>query len=37
MRDPLGNMFRSAEKDIQIVNAYVIPDQDFVDGLSQIC
>jgi len=36
MRDPLGNMFRSAEKDIQIVNAYIIPDQDFVDGLSQI-
>ena len=36
MTDPLGKMFRSAEHDIQVVNAYIIPDQDFIDGMAQI-
>ena len=36
MRDPLGRMLRSATKEIQIVNAYIIPDQDFIDGLREI-
>ena len=36
MTDPLGKMFRSAEHDIQVVNAYIIPDQDFIDGMKQI-
>jgi putative cardiolipin synthase len=36
MRDPLGQMLRSATNDIQIINAYIIPDQDFIDGLRQI-
>lgn len=36
MTDPLGEMFRSAEHDIQVVNAYIIPDQDFIDGIKRI-
>ena len=36
MRDPLGRMLRSAAKEIHIVNAYIIPDQDFIDGLREI-
>ena len=36
MRDPLGQMLRSAAKEIHIVNAYIIPDQDFIDGLREI-
>jgi len=36
MRDPLGQMLRSAAEEIHIVNAYIIPDQDFIDGLRQI-
>jgi putative cardiolipin synthase len=36
MSDPLGKMFRAAEHDIQVVNAYIIPDQDFIDGMKQI-
>jgi putative cardiolipin synthase len=36
MTDPLGEMFRSAEHDIQVVNAYIIPDQDFIDGMKRI-
>jgi len=36
MTDPLGKMFRSAEHDIQVVNAYIIPDQDFIDGMKRI-
>jgi len=36
MTDPLGKMFRSAEQDIRVVNAYIIPDQDFIDGMKQI-
>lgn len=36
MRDPLGKLFWSAEKDIWIVNAYIIPDQDFIEKMRQI-
>jgi putative cardiolipin synthase len=36
MRDPLRKMFWSAEKDIRLVNAYIIPDQDFIDSMQQI-
>lgn len=36
MRDPLGKMFWSAERDIRLVNAYIIPDQDFIDSMQQI-
>jgi putative cardiolipin synthase len=36
MTDPLGQMMRSAEKDIQLVNAYIIPEQDFIDGIRQL-
>jgi len=36
MRDPLGQMLRSAATEIEIVNAYIVPDQDFIDGLREI-
>ena len=36
MTDPLGALLRSAEKDIQLVNAYIIPEQDFVDGIRRL-
>lgn len=35
MADPLGDLFRSAEKDIRIVNAYIIPNQNFIDGMQR--
>ena len=36
MTDPLGRILRAAEKDIQLVNAYIIPNQDFIDGIGRI-
>jgi putative cardiolipin synthase len=36
MVDPLGQMLREAEEDIHIVNAYIIPEQDFIDGIRRI-
>ena len=36
MTDPLGALLRSAEKDIQLVNAYIIPEQDFIDGIRRL-
>ena len=35
MKDPLGKMFGAAEMDIRIVNAYIIPGQDFIDKMKQ--
>lgn len=34
--EPLGKLLRSAERDIRIVNAYIIPDQKFIDGMRRI-
>jgi len=36
MSDPLGVALRSAEREIHLVNAYIIPDQDFIDGIREI-
>ncbi len=36
MIDPLGNVLRAAEERIDIVNAYIIPEQDFIDGIQRI-
>lgn len=33
MRDPLGRVLRSAQQEIDVINAYIIPDQDFIDAL----
>jgi putative cardiolipin synthase len=33
MTDPLGAIMRSAEHDIRLMNAYIIPEQDFVDAI----
>lgn len=33
---PLGEVFKSAEYEILLTNAYIIPDQNFVDGISQL-
>jgi len=33
--DPLGVILRSAENTILLVNAYIIPQQDFIDALKQ--
>lgn len=32
MTDPLGRIINSAEQQVDVANAYIIPDQDFVDG-----
>ena len=36
MVDPLGQLMRSAEQDIHVVNAYIIPEQDFIDGIAKL-
>ena len=36
MIDPLGKVLREAEKGIHIVNAYIIPEQDFIDAIQRI-
>lgn len=36
MTDPLGDVFRSADADIKIVNAYIIPNDQFIQGLARI-
>jgi putative cardiolipin synthase len=36
MVDPLGQALRSAESSVKVTNAYLIPDQDFIDGLKRM-
>ena len=36
MRDPLGEAMDAAEKRIDIVNAYIIPGQNFIDGAASL-
>ena len=36
MVDPLGQLMRSADHNIHVVNAYIIPEQDFIDGISRL-
>ena len=36
MPDSLGKILRSAEHDIQLVNAYIIPDQGFIDSMKKM-
>jgi len=36
MTEPLTQLLGSAEKDIQLVNAYIIPGQKFIDGLGRL-
>jgi putative cardiolipin synthase len=36
MTDSVGQLLRSAENEINLFNAYIIPDQDFIDGLGAL-
>ena len=36
MPDSLGVILRSAERDIDLINAYIIPGQGFIDGMKQL-
>jgi putative cardiolipin synthase len=34
--DSLGRLFRSADHEVLVTNAYIIPDQDFLDGMKRL-